>query len=80
MSCYRLHLRRGHELQEDLDGIDLPDLDAAYSEAVRVARELRELWNRLPDSVLNGMAIEVADEANQMVLTVPFSDVAGSLH
>jgi hypothetical protein len=80
MSFYHLRLRRERELEEELESTDLPDLDAAHVKALRVVRELRELWSDLPADVLNSMAIEIADEADRIVLTVPFSEVGRWMH
>jgi hypothetical protein len=80
MSFYLLRLRRERELEEDLESADLPDLDAAHVKALRVVRELRELWSDLPADVLDDMAIEIADEADQVVLTIPFSEVGRWVH
>ena len=41
MPLYYLHIRNGDKLEVDPDGTELPDLDAAFSEAVKVARETR---------------------------------------
>jgi hypothetical protein len=80
MSFYHLRLRTERELEEDLESADLPDLDAAHVKALRVVRELRELWSDLPAHVLNNMAIEIADDTDQVVLTIPFSEVGRWMH
>jgi hypothetical protein len=38
MPRYYLHLRNGHVLEKDPDGIDLPNIEAARAEALRVFR------------------------------------------
>jgi hypothetical protein len=71
MSYFHLHLLRMDEPPEDLGPVELPDVDAARAEAVRVAQELR---NELPaDDVFSGLTVELAEEAGQTVLTVPIS-------
>jgi hypothetical protein len=40
MRRFYFHLRAGDELMPDEEGIDLPDLSAARSEAIEAAREL----------------------------------------
>ena len=40
MPLYYLHIRNGDKLEVDPDGTELPDLEAAFAEAVKVAREL----------------------------------------
>ena len=80
MSFYHLRVRRERELEEDLESTDLPNLDAAHVKALRVVRELWELWSDLPAEILDDMAIEIADEADRIVLTIPFSEVGRWVH
>jgi hypothetical protein len=60
---------------EDLEGRELPDLDAARTEAIKGARAL------IADSVVTHgrivmhHSITVADEGGKLLLTIPFSDV-----
>jgi hypothetical protein len=71
MSRFHLQLLRMDEPPEDLGRMDLPDVDAARAEALRVAQELR---SELPaDDVFSGISVEIAEEAGQRVLTVPIS-------
>jgi hypothetical protein len=70
MPLYYLHIRNGNKLEVDPDGTDLPDLDAALAEALKVARELvDEVVDLGRDAV-----IEIADGPGETILTVPFSD------
>jgi hypothetical protein len=77
MPRYYFHVRDGDNLDFDHVGTDLANIDEARTEAVNVARDLCYLWNDLPPGALNNMAIEVADEASQTFLTVPFTAVMG---
>jgi len=43
MPRYYLHIRRGTRLEKDPDGVDVPDLDTACAEAMKVARECASL-------------------------------------
>ena len=70
MPLYYLHIRNGDKLEVDPDGTELPDLDAAFSEAVKVVRELVDEV----DDLGRDAVIEIADGAGEIVLTVPFSD------
>jgi hypothetical protein len=71
MPRYFFHIRRGSDFEDkDPDGEDLADLEAARAKAVQIARDYWEDW---PDAE-TGMVIDIADEAGQTVLTVPFSD------
>ena len=70
MPLYYLHIRNGDKLEVDPDGTELPDLEAAFAEAVKVARELVDEV----DDLGRDAAIEITDGAGETVLTVPFSD------
>ena len=74
MSHFYLHIRDGQWLVEDLDGADLPDLDAARTEAERSARALLEI-QRVDGAVLAGQAFEIADASGQVLAVVPLRDV-----
>ncbi len=74
--CY-FHVRDGSNLDRDRIGTDLHDANEVHTEALKVARELCALWDDLPPDDLNQMAVEVADEAGQTVLVLPFSEAAG---
>jgi hypothetical protein len=69
MPIYYFHIRNGDKLELDPDGVELPDLDTAVSEARRVARELLGEVTGLGRETL----IEIADEGGPTALTVPFS-------
>jgi hypothetical protein len=71
MPWFYFHIRNGDAFEDnDPDGLDLPDLEAARAEALQVARDFWEDWSHADI----GMAIEVADEAGRTVLTVPFAE------
>jgi len=70
MPLYYLHIRNGGKLEVDPDGIELPDLDAALAEAVKVARELVDEVDDLGRDAL----IEITDGSGETILTMPFSD------
>lgn len=67
---YYLHIRNGDKLEVDPDGTELPDVNAAFAEAVKVARELVDEVHDLGRDAV----IEVADGSGETILTVPFSD------
>ena len=68
MPLYYFHIRHRNELEVDPDGTELPDLDAALTEALLVARELTAEIPGYDGSPV----IEGADEGGRTVLTVPF--------
>lgn len=78
MPRYYFHVHDGTDRDRDLVGTEVADIHEARTEAVNVARELCHLWDDLPPGALNSMAIEVADETDHIVLTVPFSAGIGS--
>ena len=70
MPLYYLHIRNGNKLEVDPDGTELPDLETAFEEARKVARELvGEVADSRQDSI-----IEIADGSGETILTVAFSD------
>jgi hypothetical protein len=66
MSLYRFHVRDASGLVEDEEGTELPDLAAAFAEALRCTRELMD------DAFVSaGMQLEIADETGRALLIVP---------
>ncbi|GEO19375.1 DUF6894 family protein [Microvirga aerophila] len=76
MPLYYLHIRIGDKLDADPDGAELPDIDAALAEALKVARELTAEIPGYDGSTV----IEIADEDGRTILTLPFSDALGPKH
>lgn len=78
MPRYFFHLRYGlgpDKLAIDPEGDDLPDVEAARAHALDAARDLSARTRS--DGVRDWFACtyEIADEAGQPVLTVPFADI-----
>ena len=72
MPRYYFHVRQGHELKKDREGMDLPDLQAARAKALKLACQR---WRDAPpDAAHNDQTFEISDEAGGTVLTVPFSE------
>ena len=67
MPRFFFNIRDGHELDEDLEGVELPDVEAARAEALATVEELRD---ELRDAV--GIQLEITDESGRRLLTVPF--------
>ena len=78
MSRYYFDVRSRFGLDEDLNGVELPDLDAAHARALEVGRRLRERWTDLPADAERYIAIEVVDEGLRTAVRVPLSDVGGA--
>lgn len=75
MPVYFFNQRFNGELGVDAVGMDLPDIEAARRRAVELAREI------MCDELVGGevvldRSIEVTDAAGQVVLSLPFADVA----
>ena len=77
MPRYYFHLHNGHALESDPDGMELPSIEAARSEALRVCRELRE---GAPDLFRNGLAFEITDKAGLVLLAVSCTDLDRLMH
>src|SRR5262245_48899019 len=78
MPRFFFHFRDAKDLDLDEDGLELPDLDAAYLEAFEAAKEMwgeaiRELRNPSREQ------IEIGDAQGQTLMIVPFREVMDSL-
>jgi hypothetical protein len=62
-------------LDEDLDGLELPDLSAAHPEALIVAHKLRDHWTVMPPQARHDIIVEIVDEGFRTILTLPLSEV-----
>jgi len=80
MPRYFFHVHDGEGLDRDHIGTDLPTIEEAYMEAVKVAHDLWHLWDDLPPEDLNNMAVVVVDGAGQTVLTATFPKAQGHKH
>ncbi|HEX3674652.1 MAG TPA: hypothetical protein VHU87_10295 [Rhizomicrobium sp.] len=76
MPRYYFHIREGGNLVEDEEGAEVPDLEAAKSEARASARDLAidEIRN---ERRVNGRVIEVADGYGKTLATIAIRDVVG---
>ena len=73
MPRFFFHDRNGDTRTEDVEGVDLPDLEAARAEAVAAVRQLAAAdlqQNRQPRI----RAIDIADAAGQQLATVSTRD------
>jgi hypothetical protein len=74
MPRYFFHIRTDLAFIRDPDGSDLPDLNAARSEAAHSARHLLAALLR-DGKVLDGQVFEIADEAGNVLERIPFHSV-----
>ena len=73
MPCFYFHLREGNHLIEDLDGSELPNLEAARAKAVAATRAA------IAEQLRTGQAVgdrcfEIADEGGRVLTTVTLRD------
>jgi hypothetical protein len=73
MPHFYLHIRNGGGYDEDPEGQELPDLDAARLAAIDGVRSVLSEELRQGQVDLNG-AIEIADDDGNILLIVPFRD------
>ena len=67
MPRYFFNIRDGYDVDEDEEGIELPDIEAARAEALATVEELRD---ELRDA--GNIELEITDESGRRLLTVPF--------
>jgi hypothetical protein len=67
MPRYFFNIRDGYDVDEDDEGIELPDIEAARAEALATVEELRD---ELADAA--NIELEIVDESGRRLLTVPF--------
>ena len=74
MPRFYRHMQHGDQLIEDPEGIELPDLDAARTDALRGVRGLlAEAIQKGTDDLLEDVVI-ITDEAGQELMRIPFSE------
>lgn len=67
MPLYFFNIRDGHDVDEDDEGVELPDVEAARAEALATVEELREELRGA-----GNIELEITDETGRRLLTVPF--------
>ena len=75
MPRYYIDIRSHFGTDEDPSGIELPDVAAAKTEALRIAQELLLSWAATPPSYSNEIMIEIVGEDLRPVLIIPCVDV-----
>jgi hypothetical protein len=72
MSRNYFHIRDGNNLIRDEEGIELPSLEAAHTEAILVTREAVRLATLRGERIGMHGVFEIADQSGQTVLTLGF--------
>lgn len=73
MPRFYFNVRDGRDFDEDEEGVELPDLEAARAEAFATVEELRDELG--PDAAR--IELEITDDTGRRVLTVPFARSGG---
>jgi hypothetical protein len=73
MPRYFFNVLEDPELVADLEGSDLPDLDAIRHKAIAAARAILSQWAK-KDTLPLSYAFTVTDKTGKTVLTLPFSE------
>jgi hypothetical protein len=73
MPRYHLHIHTGEIVEEDREGTDFTDLDAAHATAERVIRNICIAWCEAQID----MMMVIADESGRTVRVIPFESVIG---
>ena len=75
MPRYYIDIRSHFGINEDPSGMDLPDVAAARTEALKVAERLLRSWAAMPPDYSSEIMIEIVGEDLRPVLIIPCSDV-----
>lgn len=76
MPRYYIDVRSHFGVDEDPEGLELPDLAAARVEAWRIAERLVTGWSGIVPAYCREIAIEVVGEDFRPVLTIGYADIA----
>jgi hypothetical protein len=71
MPRYFFHVRN-HVHTKDTEGTDLPELASAHGEALRDIDDIKRSEFATLDARWDGWSIEVCDDADNVLLIVPF--------
>lgn len=75
MPRFYIDIRSHFGTDEDPSGVELPDIAAAKSEAMRIAQELLQSWAAMPPHYSNEIMIEIVGEDLRPVLIIPCVDL-----
>jgi hypothetical protein len=74
MAHFHMHLRMGSEIRPDIDGMELPDLDAVMH-VIRLAAGEASASNSLSFD-----RFEVTDDSGRLMAIVPVAALCGAAH
>ncbi len=79
MPRYYIDVRSRFGIDEDCDGVDLPNLEAARAEVLKVGHRLLERWAEMPTDARSDVIIEVIDERLKYVMRVSLPEIQQGL-
>ncbi len=75
MPRYYIDIRSHFGINEDPSGVELPDISAARTEALKVAENLLRSWAGMSPEYGSEVVIEIVGEDLRPVLSIPCSDM-----
>ncbi len=75
MPRYYIDIRSHFGINEDPSGVDLPDISAARTEALKVAENLLKSWAGMSPEYGSEVVIEIVGEDLRPVLSIPCSEM-----
>jgi hypothetical protein len=72
---YYIDIRSHFGINEDPNGIDVPDIAAARSEALKVVQKLLRSWSAMPPDYSSEIVIEIVGEDLRPVMIIPCADI-----
>ena len=76
MPRYYIDVRSHFGRNEDLDGVELPDVATAKTEALRLVGNLLEGCADLSPDYRSQIVIEVVDEELRPIRAIPYAEIA----
>ncbi len=75
MPRYYIDIRSHFGINEDPSGVELPDISAARTEALKVAENLLKSWAGMSPEYGSEVVIEIVCEDLRPVLIIPCADI-----
>ncbi|MBL0404427.1 hypothetical protein JKG68_10645 [Microvirga aerilata] len=75
MPRYYIDVRSHFGRKEDVDGVELPDVATAKTEALRLGENLLEGCAGLSPDYSSQIVIEIVDEELRPVLAIPYAEI-----
>ncbi len=75
MPRYYIDIRSHFGINEDPSGVELPDISAARTEALKVAENLLKSWAGMSPEYGSEVVIEIVGEDLRPVLIIPCADI-----